>query len=830
MLAHLTIRSRIVATIALLVMGFVGVSLFTIGDKMAMVRAVTTLTRLSGLAGEIGAVVHEMQKERGTSAGFLSSKGKTLGPELKSRRQGTDGPLTRLHNTRIALADTRLDPNFVAQAEKALARLESITALRANIDQLALEPPQAIATYTSIIADLLAVVSRMAAISDDGRIVAAIAAYVNLMEGKERAGIERATGTAGFTAGRFDPKAYTRFAKLSAEQDAYFQMVRNLVSAERNKQLDAAKSTDLETIESMRKVAMESMTTNDVKGIAGGLWFDTVTRRIDAVKVVEDQLAEDLRTLSNDILRSAEHAVWSISLILLGLLVVAVLFAISTVRAVTRPLAAIETIMHEVAETGVLSRRVPVEGHNEIARMGRAFNDLLDTLQGILGDIQAVMAATADGDLRGRITARASGDLAIIKDSINESLETLCEVLHGIVQNVRAVVSAVDETSKAIDHVANGSHAQIDTLRQISQAVQQSEAAFGDITASSQSASRNMAHASELVHTGQSSMANMMQAVDLIAENSTRVLAVNDVIERIANQTNMLSLNAAIEAARAGEAGKGFAVVAEEVGKLAAHASKSVQEIGRLLTTASAEAERGRATATEVNTSMDDIAQGVGDTSSLIGAIATAMEQQRATIADINLSVQNLSRIGEGNATVAEEITATMVDLLRLAEQTRSHLERFKVAMADQSNANNHAHICAQCSPDELNALSTQIDKAIGAHGLWKTRLRDAISNGHTDAKVDTVRRDDVCEFGRWLYSDTVARGFKTSGEYEDIRKSHAAFHQAAADVLEAVLNGRKDDATAIMSTRGAFSRISSQLIRLLKDVQSACLRHRVSR
>jgi methyl-accepting chemotaxis protein len=173
-------------------------------------------------------------------------------------------------------------------------------------------------------------------------------------------------------------------------------------------------------------------------------------------------------------------------------------------------------------------------------------------------------------------------------------------------------------------------------------------------------------------------MTSMVELVGAISENSSQISRIADSISRIASQTNMLSLNASIEAARAGEHGRGFAVVAEEVGKLAGGSRSLAQDIAEQVRQATLQAERGVAMAREVSGKMQEIASGVAETDKLIGAIATAMEQQQATVADINENVGELTRIGQSNATAAEEITATMLDLSRLAERTRVEVDEFE--------------------------------------------------------------------------------------------------------------------------------------------------------
>jgi methyl-accepting chemotaxis protein len=174
-------------------------------------------------------------------------------------------------------------------------------------------------------------------------------------------------------------------------------------------------------------------------------------------------------------------------------------------------------------------------------------------------------------------------------------------------------------------------------------------------------------------------MSALLNLVHAISENSAKINQITEVIARIANQTNMLSLNAAIEAARAGEHGKGFAVVAEEVRRLAEDVASSVKEISHIVEVADREARKGVDVTTSVNQHMGKIDAAFAQVQRVIAAITAAMNEQQATTTEITANVDALSRISESNASAAEEITATMVELSRLADQTRVEVEKFRV-------------------------------------------------------------------------------------------------------------------------------------------------------
>jgi hypothetical protein len=107
-------------------------------------------------------------------------------------------------------------------------------------------------------------------------------------------------------------------------------------------------------------------------------------------------------------------------------------------------------------------------------------------------------------------------------------------------------------------------------------------------------------------------------------------------------------------------------------------------------------------------------------------------------------------------------------------------------------------------------SLQDEITKAVGAHGVWKMRLRTAIDTGKADANAADVAKDNTCAFGQWLYGPAIPAAARTSADYAAVRKLHAEFHQCAAKVIECVCHGHKDQAHALME--GDYHKVSGAL------------------
>jgi methyl-accepting chemotaxis protein len=308
----------------------------------------------------------------------------------------------------------------------------------------------------------------------------------------------------------------------------------------------------------------------------------------------------------------------------------------------------------------------------------RALN-AMQAMQTLLGDVGEVMSGVAQGQLTSRVQSQGRGQLAILRENINRSLDALSQAIQTISQNTHQVAAAANEFSRAIGQISDGAQSQKHAMSQVAAAVQQTTAAVMDVSRNTEEASAKSRIAMGLVKDGQHKMDTMIEVVHSIAGNSEKINKITEVIEGIANKTNLLSLNAAIEAARAGEHGKGFSVVAEEVGKLAASSGESTQEITQLVQQAVSDALRAVETVKQVADDMRRIEVSANDTDGMLQRISAAMEQQSAAVEEINANIGSLDKIAENNANASEEITATVIELSRLADSTRSEVNKFVV-------------------------------------------------------------------------------------------------------------------------------------------------------
>ncbi|MEE3636272.1 methyl-accepting chemotaxis protein [Pseudomonas sp. FFUP_PS_473] len=355
------------------------------------------------------------------------------------------------------------------------------------------------------------------------------------------------------------------------------------------------------------------------------------------------------------------------TLIELGLGLLAALVGLLLVwlmaRSVTRPILGVAAMLKDIASgEGDLTRRLNYDKRDELGELAGWFNRFLDKLQPTIAEVkQSVQAARNTADQSSAIASQTSAGM------------------EQQYRQVDQVATASHEMSATAQDVARSAAQAAQAAREADQATRQGLAVI-DLTTSS-------------IDTLAADMSSAMRQVEGLAENSEKIGSVLEVIRSIAEQTNLLALNAAIEAARAGEAGRGFAVVADEVRNLARRTQESVEETRQVI-------EQLQAGTHDVVGAMDSShrqAQGsvehvsqavialrqIGDAVTVITdmnlQIASAAEEQSAVAEEINNNVATIRDVTESLAGQANESARVSQSLNSLANQQQGLMDQFRV-------------------------------------------------------------------------------------------------------------------------------------------------------
>ena len=675
---RIPVKIAIAALVPLLgLTGFAGALMWRAWSETESAGRVVAVAEV---AAQASAAVHELQKERGLSGGFLTSKAQKFGQELTAHRAVVDTAVKAFRGAVAGLGDLSAAGAFGRQIADARTALDQVGSLRRSVSDQGIAPVQSAAEYTRIIGTMLGAVDLLSGLSEDGSIVRNVLVYTAMMRGKENAGRERATGTMGFSKGQFTLDEIQALNALAAGQDEHFGTVRRLGGADEVRALDdVLKSPANETVVRMRKAAAASVASGKTDGVDGPAWMAASTARIDALKVVEDRMSAAIRGLAAS-LRTASQRTAAISFVLaLGFIAAASTLAVVAARAITRPISALVETMLTLAGGRTDIDLAGADRKDEIGGMMRAVGVFRDN---------AVERARLEDAARAEQAAREARQQRI-EALIATFRETAAQILAILGQNA----TRMDGTAKALTGIAteatSQAHSASGASEEASSNVQNVATASEELASSIHEISRQITRATEVVGRASHMAESSNTEIGGLADAAQKIGDVVGLIQAIAAQTNLLALNATIEAARAGEAGKGFAVVASEVKSLAGQTAKATEEIGQQVAGIQASTRAAVEAIRSVASTMREV-----DT--YTSAIAAAVEQQGAATQEISRNVQMAARgteelahnvtgvttaIGE-TSRAADDVLGVSAELSREAQALTGTIDRFLADVA----------------------------------------------------------------------------------------------------------------------------------------------------
>lgn len=696
-LKSLRIRNKLLLLVLIPLVGMLFYSISSIMEKSQLAAEMGATQELCKFSVSASALVHETQKERGMTAGFLGSKGRKFSSELPAQRRTTDERISQLQDFLKSFQTDQFGGAFKGNLSTAEVLLGGIAKIRSKVSSQTIEAIEAIGYYTDLNAGLLDAIGTISKLSNVGEVANQSGAYVNYLKGKERAGIERAVMSNTFAADRFGPGMYKKFVSLIATQETYLDAFRTVATRE---QIDFYNSTMqgefITETEKMRTIASSKAAEGNFE-IDPTYWFKMQTGKINLLKQVEDRLSEDLIARAGT-LGDAARASLMLFLIVTGVVLLAtVFFSITVIKGISKP----------INQVVGLTEQMNIE-----------FSQLTEVIEAIANN-DLTMKIEKPGPID--IESDASDEIGILVQSIAQTLQAKSRITESVIKmtdnlglmirqignNANELVSAATEIASTSELMSTGAKDQADKVAQTSTAIEEMTATIvessknaGEATECSRTASDTATSGGKIVSDtiqGMQRIATVVresaESIGKLAKSADQIGEIIGVIDDIADQTNLLALNAAIEAARAGEQGRGFAVVADEVRKLAERTGKATAEITDMIKgiqgetkeavgsmeTGIAEVDNGRELADKAGTSLGEVVTMSNQVVDMISQIATAAEEQSVAAEHISKNVDQISAVTQETAKGAEQSATAAEELNRQAESMQKTVSRFKV-------------------------------------------------------------------------------------------------------------------------------------------------------
>ena len=622
------------------------ISLKSTQDSLNTNKSLSTQITISAKVSDL---IHELQKERGLSAGFLSSKGAKFSNELKSQRNSTDSALKELK--KMVSKDLKgfdLRSGFDALDLLDSTRLNADNSLKGDFPLIA----QTISYYTKTIATLLDSISNSTSLVKDSAILRVMFSYTNFLYAKESAGLERATGNAMLSSNSpASDEQYDTFVSLLTKQEVYEKAFLDFGEGKDRAIYDRAKEEpSFKQLESIRE-SIKSHHKSGNYGVEAKVWWDTITTKIDILKDVEDSIALNIKNTLSQKISTQQKAFWTM-LVLEGLaFVVSILLCAFVTKNILKNLDIVRTKLDFITEHKALNETINVKSQDCIGQMAKSVNGFLGFIHKIFVGLQAAINSNKNAveTLEG-VSKCLDSNSKRIESISQENTELGTKSNQTLDENIAILKATKNELENAITNTKSTKEA----IDQISTQVQESMEKERD-------------NATKIEH---------------LAKEAQNIQAVLSMITDIAEQTNLLALNAAIEAARAGEHGRGFAVVADEVRKLAERTQRSVNETSVIIKSILQSVD-------EINTQMEESLESMqglvsgsqdmqGNIDTLEEAINDTLEKLLESSSMANLVNENVSAlIGNGG-----KINTYIKELASINAQ----MQKTSEAIADKTN------------------------------------------------------------------------------------------------------------------------------------------------
>ena len=653
MLRNAPLSMKLLLILIFPLLGFLAFAGLFVADKSENLGDMRRAVTATAVAQKLSSVVTTIQRERGASGVFLGSGGKSMQDKLKTFRQETDKAISEM---RAQSTDGIPGP------EKVYRALDDLTALRLKIDTLGINNTESSTRFTDVIKTLVGFSYSLEASIEDPEILRGLSSLNQFVDMKERAGRERVLLVQAFNQNRFDAPLLSRFSRNLGEFSGYLEAFQRW-SPEvfKTKLNDVMQQPGSLEVARLQRLGFDTPL-GDPLNVKPEDWFNLSTARIDMMANVEAELGQNVVGLATDARSSAQSSLYVAVATVVLMLIVVLWLASVIIRNIKVAVVDVNRTLMALS-TRDLTARTRYVGKDEFGEISRNLDNMAHQISEVISEIGSATAQVA--------TAAEQSSAVALQTSQNVAQQR---------QGTDQVATAISEMSATVKDVARSTTDAAEMSQRVNNSTVQGKTEIDNTIGLIQGLSVQAEETSRII--------------DELKGESNSISSVLDVIRGVADQTNLLALNAAIEAARAGEQGRGFAVVADEVRNLAKKTQDSTVSIQKMIANLQSGSERAAASMQETlgkaqegasnvvraGELLEEIAEGIATISDRNIQVASAAEEQSLVAEEIHRNVDDINSLVIQVSAGAEQTAVTSRELARLAEQQQGLVGRFKVS------------------------------------------------------------------------------------------------------------------------------------------------------
>ena len=348
------------------------------------------------------------------------------------------------------------------------------------------------------------------------------------------------------------------------------------------------------------------------------------------------------------------------------------------IRTIENDLAVLAKATEEIAE-GNVHVEIDYEADNEIGKVVNELRTAVDSLSFYIDEIGSKMSTMANGNFNISFEKNFDGDFRAIQTAIESFSQQISDSMTEIMEVSDMVSDGANQIAGAGQNLADTVTSQANIVEDLSVTVSNITDQISSNSTDATQISKEVEVVAQNIVEGNQRMQDVVNAMDAISSSSQEISKIIDTINAIADQTNLLSLNASIEAARAGEAGKGFAVVATEVSQLAGQTVEAAQNTAGLINASLQSVQEGIAIANDTAEKLNGMVSQVQGIADKVKTIAEASNSQAASVKEMSANISEISSVGQNNAATSEESLALSYEMNEHADSLKGLVERFEL-------------------------------------------------------------------------------------------------------------------------------------------------------